>query len=225
MVGEYFSWLSHDDVYYPHKLEVQVDYLRHLTNKEVILYGDYDLIDCNSQCLREVRLPHYEPELFLYELIQRSFLHGCTLLIPKICFECVGQFNEKLLTTQDYDLWIKMAKQYAFIHLPDKLIKSRYHSEQSSNQVKALHLEEDDQLHVLFIKELLSEKIPQLYKIPASQFYLKLGKIYQQRQLLSATHAARREAIKLAKCEGIGAYVKTVILSNIDNINVYANHT
>jgi len=223
MAGEYFSWLSHDDVYYPYKLEAQVDYLRHLTSKEVILYGDYDLIDCNSQYLREMRLPHYEPDIFLYELSQRSFIHGCTLLIPKICFECVGQFNEKLLTTQDYELWIKLSKHYVFIHLSKKLIKSRCHSEQGSNQAKALHLEEDDQLHVLFIKELLSERIPHLYNIPASQFYLKLGKIYQHRQLLKATYAAKREAIKLAKGEGISAYVKTVILSNIDSIKLKAN--
>ena len=223
MEGEYFSWLSHDDVYYPHKLEVQVDYLRHLTNKEVILYGDYDVIDCNSQFLRELRLPHYEPEKFLYELSQKSFLHGCTLLIPKICFECVGQFNEKLLTTQDYELWIKLAKQYPFIHLPDKVIKSRCHSEQGSNQFKAFHLEEDDQLHVLFVKELSAERIPHLYNIPASQFYLKLAKIYQQHPFLKAANAARREAIKLAKSEGIGAYIKTLIVSNIDSIKLKIN--
>lgn len=224
MEGDYFSWLSHDDVYYAHKLEAQVDYLRHLTNKEVILYGDYDLIDCNSHHIREVRLQHHESEKFLYELSQSSFLHGCTLLIPKICFDRVAQFNEKLFTTQDYELWIKLAKQYNFIHLPDKFVKSRCHSEQSSNQVKALHLEEDDQLHVLFIKELLSERIPHLYNIPASQFYLRLAKSYQRRRLLKSAYAATQEAIKLAKGESIGAYMKTSILSNINDIKLKANH-
>ena len=38
--GEYISWLSHDDVYIPNKLEVQINYLRN-ENNPVILYSDY----------------------------------------------------------------------------------------------------------------------------------------------------------------------------------------
>ena len=33
MRGEYFSWLSHDDVYYPNKVETQIQYLKKLDLK------------------------------------------------------------------------------------------------------------------------------------------------------------------------------------------------
>ena len=33
MQGEYFSWLSHDDVYYPEKISTQIEYLNKQTNK------------------------------------------------------------------------------------------------------------------------------------------------------------------------------------------------
>ena len=34
MNGEYFSWLSHDDLYYDDKIKVEVDYLRELDDKK-----------------------------------------------------------------------------------------------------------------------------------------------------------------------------------------------
>ncbi|WP_032139571.1 glycosyltransferase family 2 protein, partial [Rickettsia tamurae] len=39
MKGEYFSWLSHDDIYYPNKIEHQVNILNKLDNKDTIIYG------------------------------------------------------------------------------------------------------------------------------------------------------------------------------------------
>ena len=45
MKGEYFSWLSHDDMYYPCKVALQVEYLEHLNNKDVVLFADYRIID------------------------------------------------------------------------------------------------------------------------------------------------------------------------------------
>ena len=40
MIGEYFSWLSHDDVYYPDKVEFQINYLNLLNKYTVVLYSD-----------------------------------------------------------------------------------------------------------------------------------------------------------------------------------------
>ena len=39
MKGEYFSWLSHDDVYTPDKIEVQIDALRGLEEKNTLFAG------------------------------------------------------------------------------------------------------------------------------------------------------------------------------------------
>ena len=47
MTGDYFSWLSHDDRYYPNKIESQIKYLKQFDEK-TILYSDYDLMDENS---------------------------------------------------------------------------------------------------------------------------------------------------------------------------------
>ncbi len=136
MNGEYFSWLSHDDVYYPEKVEEEINYLidNKLLGKKVILYSDYDLIDVEgkliSKAIKDHKMLEEKPE---YALL-RGTVNGITLLIPKIAFEECGDFDESLRCAQDYDLWYKMMKKgYSFIHIPKVLAKSRYHNKQVSN--------------------------------------------------------------------------------------------
>lgn len=136
MTGDYFSWLSHDDVYYPEKIEEEVKYLEehNLIGKKAILYSDYDLIDKDSILITKSIKPHKEtvekPE---YALL-RGHINGITLLIPKRAFDECGNFDEKLRCAQDYELWYRMMKAgYDFIHIPKILAKSRVHENQVTN--------------------------------------------------------------------------------------------
>lgn len=136
MKGDYFSWLSHDDVYYPSKIEDEVNYLitNKLIGKRVILYSDYDLIDENgnliSKAIKDHEMLKEKPE---YSLL-RGTVNGITLLIPKLAFEECGNFDESLICAQDYELWYRMMKKgYEYIHIPKILAKSRFHSNQVTN--------------------------------------------------------------------------------------------
>src|SRR5262245_32160994 len=44
MRGAWFSWLSHDDVYHPKKVEIQMEALRHAPAGS-IAFSDYEVID------------------------------------------------------------------------------------------------------------------------------------------------------------------------------------
>ena len=48
--GDYISWLSHDDIYYPNKLERQIEEISKYDD-ETILYSNYDLIDLEGNPL------------------------------------------------------------------------------------------------------------------------------------------------------------------------------
>lgn len=130
MTGEYFSWLSHDDVYYPHKIETQINFLSKQVNKNIALYSDYEFIDRNSNFLAEKCIPHVEPEKLKFAIISSWPIHGCTVLLPKKIFNEIGLFNENLLTTQDYDMWYRISDKCYFIHQREILIKSRLHRDQ-----------------------------------------------------------------------------------------------
>ncbi len=148
MRGAYFSWLSHDDIYLPHKLERQVRYHRRLP-PDAISYSDFDVIDQESRHRRTVRIQPKTPERFRIELMLQQFLHGCSLLIPRRHFDSFGGFNPDLRTTQDFDLWFRMAKHVPFVHLAEVLIQHRSHAQQGSHTIPAT-----SELNLLYIRVL-----------------------------------------------------------------------
>jgi hypothetical protein len=135
--------LSHDDVYYPQKVQVQIDYLQK-GNKNIILYSDYDVIDRHSNYIKKTTLKHVEFDKLRYALLFGSPINGCSILVPKICFDQCGFFNEGLLTMQDLDMWFRMAKWFIFVHIPQALIMFRSHEEQGSKQTDTVSLERDN---------------------------------------------------------------------------------
>ncbi len=130
MKGSYFSWLSHDDIYLPNKIEDQINYLKEIKNPDAIVYSDYELIDCKgkiiSECIKDHEMLLKKPE---YALL-RGTINGITLLIPKKAFEKCGLFDENLRCVQDYVKWNEMKNYFDFFHMPKIVAQSRTHSGQ-----------------------------------------------------------------------------------------------
>ena len=189
MRGEYFSWLSHDDMYYRQKVETQVDYLKKI-NKDVILYSDYDLIDRESKYIRSEKIKNVEPQDFRYALIVGNPIHGCTTLVPRSCFEAVGTFDNRLKTVQDYDLWFRMAKKYDFIHLPQSLIKSRVHPEQGTAVLGSIHRKECNNYFIACLNELYGDMKPKEKSL--ASFNMKIAINLKKRHFEEAAEYAFR---------------------------------
>lgn len=155
MSGEYFSWLSHDDLYTPDKVEAQISALAGAEDRDrVVAYSDFAVFTDDPNRVRDVRLPDVPPESFRYFLAADSVLHGCTLLIPKRAFDECGIFNEKLRTTQDYELWFRFSEKFRFMRVPAVLVKGRHHENQGTNRMKATVLAECNALLIDFIRKL-----------------------------------------------------------------------
>jgi len=136
MKGEYFSWLSHDDIYYPNKIETQINFINKQKKKNIILYCDYACINADGKDYsKPFILNHQEltkkPE---YSLL-RGAINGITLLIPRKAFDDCGFFNLNLRCTQDYDMWLRMMKKdYKFVHMNVIITKTRIHSLQDTQK-------------------------------------------------------------------------------------------
>lgn len=168
MKGEYFSWLSHDDVYYPDKVAHQIDILSSLSNKGTIIYGGWELIDANSKRMGQVNPHDAQPlnklNISLFPLL-RGLLHGCSMLVPVRYFKELGTFNENLPSTQDYELWFRFLR-VAPIHYDAKiLIQSRVHPEQGTHKISN-HIEECNQLWCGFLAELTEDEMCVLEESP-----------------------------------------------------------
>lgn len=131
MTGDYFSWLSHDDEYYPKKVEEEVKALKNTT--KTIAMSDFCTIDEHGILMNNVTFEHKAVENSSYFPLFEGKLNGITLLIPKEVFDTCGDFDINLKCTQDYDLWYRMLNAgYKFKHVPKVLAKSRQHRNQTT---------------------------------------------------------------------------------------------
>ncbi|MBQ2727165.1 MAG: glycosyltransferase [Clostridia bacterium] len=151
MTGEWFSWLSHDDLYTPEKLEKQVAYIHSLVIEEPelpkhIFFSASELIDADGKTIRSFQeknekalaakveqFPHNghliaEPTVYNF--------HGCSCLIHKDAFTEIGCFDEHLRLLNDMDLWFRLyAAGYHVHYIPEPLVKGRIHAKQVSKSI------------------------------------------------------------------------------------------
>ena len=210
MKGEYFSWLSHDDKYFPHKIEKQIDFLSQLSNKEVVLYSDLAYIDEDSKTISNLHFPHYSPENFRPAFIMSDLISGCTLLIPKICFETCGIFDVTLRTTQDYDLWFRIAEKFDFIHQSDILISSRIHKNQDTFKLSKVVIDERDNLQLNFIKYIYPNEIIRFSNGNIAGYYIEFAGKMSKWRLSSAKNFATKKAMHNLFSSGISNAIQNL---------------
>lgn len=134
MRGEYFSWLSHDDMYYPYKIAKCMEAIAGFPER--IVYSDYDIIDGSGNVTgtqnfrKSYRSADFEYGLFP---VLNGAANGCTMLIHRGHFDRVGLFDETLRTSQDYALFFKMFRGQTLAYVNEPLTKYRSHGAQQTH--------------------------------------------------------------------------------------------
>ena len=115
MTGDYFSWLSHDDVYAPNKVKQGVELLisHCAVAQRVVAFTSGYFIDSTGTKIKN--FPNYFIPNKLYSgvsvadiMTKKGTLNGCCMLIPKSVFDEAGGFDESLRYSQDSLMWYKM---------------------------------------------------------------------------------------------------------------------
>jgi len=191
MSGLYFSWLSHDDIYYQEKIARQVQFLKE-KDPNGICYCDYDIIDENSSPVSVMRLKEIKPQDFRCFITETSDVHGCSLLIPRRHLLNLGGFGIGKRTTQDYDLWFRLAERFTFYHLKEVLMACRRHAEQDTVALGRIAREEGDALYTHFVNSLSDREVQNYCGVSAAFFFTELAEILYKRGFFSAYDAARQ---------------------------------
>jgi len=216
--GEYISWLSHDDVYYSYKIKKQIEELSKLKKEEqknTILWSNYSLINEKTEItsVQTFQKIHNEEKLNypVYPIV-KGLLHGCTLLIPKKCFEEIGYFDESLKTTQDYDLWFKMFPKYKLIFNENLFVKSRVHIDQNSQIAKVEHEQELEKLWMQLVCEITNEE----KKIISGDVFSFLCESYEYVKKNKRSSVVERCLYnKIIKIVQSNSFERTVIIANL----------
>lgn len=164
MRGEYFSWLSHDDVYTPDKIEKSIEALMKQDNKKTIVYCGSCHIDKDSNeisrrqhngnsCIKETLYTWQEALLLLQK---QGSMNGCAFLIHKSILKECDLFDENLRFNQDGFMWNKIfLKKYPLVSIPDICVKNRIHDNQLTQKAQALFHTDCEKMSEFLIPKLL----------------------------------------------------------------------
>lgn len=190
MQGEWFSWLSHDDVYYPEKIQSAVDCINEngFQNNKTIIMCSSCVIDENgkhvlSHSNNSKDVFYTSTQMFNTFMSGRS-LNGCALLIPKSALDEAGQFSTDYVYILDWIYWIELSLLgYRFYVSSEVLVKNRRHKEQVSVKKRDL-LRKETEMYLLSLIDRLSNDDGKLqsiwlycHQIIFKQGYLKVEKI------------------------------------------------
>lgn len=158
MKGEWFSWLSHDDVYFSTKIESQIDKINRnklpidktiIACKTMVINGEGKSIPTRKKSISE---DLFHPNKIFSYFMAGEVVNGCALLIPKTALDKVGEFNTDYKFILDWMYWIELSiSNYQYYMHSETLVKSRKHEEQVSVKKRNLLKEETKR----FILELI----------------------------------------------------------------------
>ncbi len=195
MTGDLFCWLSHDDEHLPDKTQKQIEFLRSLGRGDVMLFGNYFLMDDHGKVWHESQM---DKDLLMKTpsiALLRGMINGCTLMIPAKILRKHLPFKTELRFTQDYEMWDRLREDGEFIFMPETLVKYRIHPGQDTNNPKA-NVEGDKLWIWMMSRRSDTEKV--ILNGSRKKYYTELEKFLSKTPYLAATEHAKTQA-KLAE--------------------------
>lgn len=131
--GKYICISGSDDVFFPYRLERQLDFL-HANSGTPLVFSDVDYIDGDSRSIPPpegivpASLRNQPRHMWLAEFFEgRNRLPAPTAMFEKALTDKIGGFDPRLIQTQDLDLWIRTALSFDIGIVPEKLMHYRVH--------------------------------------------------------------------------------------------------
>jgi glycosyltransferase involved in cell wall biosynthesis len=131
--GEFVARMDADDVAYPDRFQVQIDYLRQ--HPEVLVVGGaYDLTDARGRMLRRHWPPSDDATLQEMCLSGQTPIGHPTAMIRRQAMIDVGGYDESLETAEDIDLWLRLGEKGKLACVDHPVIRYRQHDKSVSEQ-------------------------------------------------------------------------------------------
>jgi len=195
MRGEFFTWLSHDDLYLPGKVKEQVRAAQGRPG-EAVFYCDVEHVDQDGKHLFFEETPEIPPAEQRLFFAKSGCFNANSYLIPRRCFEVAGQFDENLRTTQDNHMWFRIARHFTSVRVPKVLMKYRHHPTQDSRS--PIHLGECNDLFIFFLNNLPREDVVRYAGMSPARYYAECACVRRMRGYRQAENHSLRLALREA---------------------------
>ena len=116
--GEFLAFLDADDIWLPFKLELQVNAIKNDFNVGLV-FGWVYYMDNDSRIVGNKKYD-ITKDFYINILLGNYVDNGSQPLIRRECFDKVGKFDH--IPAEDWDMWIRIAKEYKFCNINDFLV-------------------------------------------------------------------------------------------------------
>lgn len=133
--GEYVCFVDDDDEISPEKLRLQLERFSSAPPEVGLVYcGAVFMLEREGRKLLEVH-PVLKGQVYA-EMLGKNHLTLIAPLIRRECFDVAGVFDEKLRSSSDWDLWIRISRHFCFDFVPDLLAVIYVHGKQISSNLE-----------------------------------------------------------------------------------------
>ena len=139
--GEYVAFLDSDDLFLPGKLALQLAAFEQHPEAGLAYSNGYFFRDDpqvpTGRTLDGMPTPTGDA---LADLLRGNFLTSPVVLVRHECLNVVGLFDERpeFFAVEDYDLWLRIAAHFPFVHAPGDVAAIRRHRQSISRDVASL---------------------------------------------------------------------------------------
>lgn len=140
--AQYLAFLDADDIWYPTKLEKQVQVFTQSPYTRLgMVYCAYDIIDTNGALTNDYKISrirkHIRGDVYK-EMLHANYMiaSGSGVLALRECFGVAGLFDEQLRALEDWDMWLRIAEHYEADYSPECLVSIRRHPSNMQKDVR-----------------------------------------------------------------------------------------
>jgi glycosyltransferase involved in cell wall biosynthesis len=122
--GEFIAFLDDDDLWHPTKIEAQVRRMSQDPDCGLV-YSSAIFMDGNKPFKRAIS-PYCPSGYIYYDFVRYNLIDTTSaVLVRTSVFEKVGLFEESIGVCEDYDLWLRIAKDYKVLFCSDACLYYR----------------------------------------------------------------------------------------------------
>jgi glycosyltransferase involved in cell wall biosynthesis len=135
--GKYIAFLDSDDIWFPEKLAKQLEVFIKGEDSVGLVYTGVLFVN-EEKNTKRAKYARVGGDILKEEIINNPIGGPSRVMIKRECVEKCGYFDEDFLTLEDWDMWIRICKNYEVGFVPEPMVYYTESNDSISLNVKKI---------------------------------------------------------------------------------------